>query len=123
MQGAETKALEDKLDDENSGSAEFPGVKKESRLPLRIGADGVNYHAAPEHVSAGDRNGHRHDGHDAVHSVRICFGPLPRVHSAHRHSENGVKMFDAEASRRPGDVASPPCLHMHILEIWPSIHR
>jgi hypothetical protein len=35
MQGAETKGLEGKLDDENSGSAEFPGVKKESRLLLR----------------------------------------------------------------------------------------
>ena len=35
MQGAETKGLGRKLDDENSGSAEFPGVKKESRLLLR----------------------------------------------------------------------------------------
>jgi hypothetical protein len=35
MQGAETKGLEGKLDDDNSGSAEFPGVKKESRLLLR----------------------------------------------------------------------------------------
>jgi hypothetical protein len=35
MQGAETKGLEGKFDDENSGSAEFPGVKTESRLLLR----------------------------------------------------------------------------------------
>jgi hypothetical protein len=35
MQGDETKGLDGKLDDENSGSAEFPGVKKESRLLLR----------------------------------------------------------------------------------------
>ena len=35
MQGAETKGLEGQLDDENPGSAEFWGVKKESRLLLR----------------------------------------------------------------------------------------
>ena len=35
MQGAETKGLEGKLNDENSGSAEFSGAKKESRLLLR----------------------------------------------------------------------------------------
>jgi hypothetical protein len=35
MQGAETKGLEGKFDDENSGSAEFWGDKKESRLLLR----------------------------------------------------------------------------------------
>ena len=35
MQTTEMKGVEGKLDDENSGSAEFPGVKKEWRLPLR----------------------------------------------------------------------------------------
>ena len=35
MQSTETKGLEEKLDDETSGSAEFPGVKNEWRLPLR----------------------------------------------------------------------------------------
>jgi hypothetical protein len=35
MQTTEMKGVEGKLDDENSGSAEFPGVKKESRLLLR----------------------------------------------------------------------------------------
>ena len=35
MQTTEMKGVEGKLDDENSGSAEFPGVSKEWRLPLR----------------------------------------------------------------------------------------
>jgi hypothetical protein len=35
MQTTEMKGVEGKLDDENSGSAEFPGVKKEWLLPLR----------------------------------------------------------------------------------------
>jgi hypothetical protein len=35
MQSTEMKGLAGKLDDENSGSAEFPGVKKESQLQLR----------------------------------------------------------------------------------------
>jgi len=35
MQSTETKGLEEKLGDETSASAEFPGVKKESRLPFR----------------------------------------------------------------------------------------
>jgi hypothetical protein len=34
MQITEMKGVEGKLDDENSGSAEFKGVKKEWRLPL-----------------------------------------------------------------------------------------
>ena len=36
MQSTETEGVEEKLDDENSGSAEFPGVKSQGRLlPLR----------------------------------------------------------------------------------------
>jgi len=35
MQTTEMKGVEGKLGDENSGSAEFSGVKKEWRLPLR----------------------------------------------------------------------------------------
>jgi hypothetical protein len=35
MQTTEMKGVEGKLDDENSGSAELAGVKKERRLPLR----------------------------------------------------------------------------------------
>jgi len=35
MQATETEGLEGKLDDENSGRAEFSGVEKESRLLLR----------------------------------------------------------------------------------------
>jgi hypothetical protein len=35
MQSTETKGLEENLDDETSGSAEFWGVKSECRLPLR----------------------------------------------------------------------------------------
>jgi hypothetical protein len=35
MQTTEMKGVEGKLDDENSGSAEFPGVKREWGLPLR----------------------------------------------------------------------------------------
>src|ERR1700730_1123090 len=35
MQTTEMKGVERRLDDENSGSAEFPGVKKEGLLPLR----------------------------------------------------------------------------------------
>jgi hypothetical protein len=35
MQTAEIKGVEGKLDDDNSGSAELPGVKNEWRLPLR----------------------------------------------------------------------------------------
>jgi hypothetical protein len=35
LQSAETKGLEGKLDDDNSGSAEFSEVTKESRLLLR----------------------------------------------------------------------------------------
>jgi hypothetical protein len=34
MQTTEIKGVEGKLDDDSSGSAEFPGVKKESRLLL-----------------------------------------------------------------------------------------
>ena len=34
MQATETEGLEGKLDDENSGTADFSGVEKESRLPL-----------------------------------------------------------------------------------------
>jgi hypothetical protein len=34
-QTTEMKGVEGKLHDENSGSAEFPGVKREWRLPLR----------------------------------------------------------------------------------------
>src|SRR5450755_2641548 len=77
-------------------SASLGAVKYSCHCSTRIGADRVNNDAAPEHVAAGDRNGHRHDRHDAVHGVRICLGPLPCVHSAHRHSQNCVKMFDAE---------------------------
>ena len=32
MQAAETEGLEGKLDDENSGTADFSGVEKQSRL-------------------------------------------------------------------------------------------
>ena len=34
MQATETEGLEGKLDDENSGTADFSGVEKESRLPF-----------------------------------------------------------------------------------------
>jgi hypothetical protein len=34
MQTTEIKGVEGKLDDDSSGSAEFPGVKNEWRLPL-----------------------------------------------------------------------------------------
>jgi hypothetical protein len=35
MQSTEKEGLEERLDDETSGSAEFPGIKKRDLLPLR----------------------------------------------------------------------------------------
>ena len=68
-----------------------------SALPVRIVANRIHHHLAPDAVAPGDLHRLAGQRHQRVHEIRIRFAPYKRMHAAHGSAEDQAQMIDAEA--------------------------
>src|SRR5271155_2287860 len=65
-------------------------------LPIRVVPEVFDRQASPDEVAAGNLDGQGDYRHHAKDGVRVSLRPLPSVHTAHGHAEDGMQAFDAK---------------------------
>src|ERR1700679_4027598 len=69
------------------------GARIIASFVLGVGLNRTDDDPSPKQISSRNRDGHRDNRHDAVHEIWMTLGPLPRIHSAHRHPKDRAEML------------------------------